>query len=124
MTLEQFPLEPRRCGLGAEERSQHRIGELLLGDRTDQFPTNRHGRTGLREEQGIVVARVHRRDHGQEPRNLVWVKAAGSFAIIVQAITPSPSRLISTNIPFEPNRQQLGCRRLDYLLGVRPICSR
>jgi hypothetical protein len=77
-----YPLEPRRCGLGAEERGQHRIGELLLGDSADQFPTNRHSGTGLREEQGIVVARVHRRHHGQEPPNLVWVKAQGASQLL------------------------------------------
>jgi hypothetical protein len=58
------------------------------------------------------------RANGQESADLVWVKVAGSLTIIIQAITPSPSRLIRANIVFEPNRQQLGLRWPDDLLGV------
>ena len=95
MTLEQFSFELWRRWIGAKERGQHRVGELRLGDGADLVPADGHDGTVARKEHGIVIARMHGRNHGEEPLNILRVETAGSHAVIFEAIASRASSALT-----------------------------
>jgi hypothetical protein len=118
MTLEQFSFQLWRRWIGPKERGQHRVGELRLGHSADLVPADGHDGAVLRKEHGIVIASMHGRNHGEEPFDILWVKTAGSHAVIFEAIAPSLTGIIGTDTALEPHRQKLGIRRSEDLLGI------
>jgi hypothetical protein len=65
------------------------------------MPVYGNGRAILSEEQRVIVANLHGGHRGQKPCNVLRIKMAGSRAIVLKALPPSLTRIISTDIVFE-----------------------
>ena len=83
------------------------------------MPVYGYSRAILSEEQRVIVANLHGGHRGQKPSKILRIKMAGSRAIVLKALPPSLTRIISADIVFEPDVQQLGLGRSKDLIGVR-----